>query len=139
MTERATEPKPKSKLYNLFRYAQKKQVASFDELKEVYCDLFEEIYFLKAAITLGYFMGLAGMSDEKKQSIMEEYYRKLDKGEVKDVSANAQECIFKQLSNTWQVDPRTMQDLKAWLKERGKYFIKEGTSLNGHEGTDQQQ
>ena len=127
MTERATEPKPKSKLYNLFRYTQKKKVASFDELKEVYCDLFEERYFLKAAIALGYVMGLAGMSDEKKQNIMEEYYRKLDKGEVKDVSANAQECIFKHLSNTWQIDPRTMQDLKEWLKEEGEYYLKEET------------
>lgn len=127
MTERATEPKPKSKLYNLFRYTQKKKVASFDELKEVYCDLFAKRYFIAAAINLGHYDKLERLTKTEKQSILKEYREKLEKGEVKDVKAGAQNCTFKHLTNTWQVDPGTMQDLKEWLKGRGQYFIEEET------------
>lgn len=125
MTERATEQKPKSKLYNLFRYTQKKQVASLNELKEVYCDLFAKRYFIAAAINLGYYDKLERLTKTEKQNILKEYREKLEKGEVKDVKAGAQKCTFKHLSNTWGIDPRTMQDLKEWLKGRGQYFIEE--------------
>lgn len=127
MTERVnepTEPKQKSPLYDLFKYNQKR-VKSFDELKEVYCKLFAERYFIAAAINLGRCCGLAGLSKAEKKSIIEEYRQKLEKGEVKDVKPGAQECTFKHLSNTWRVDPRTLQDLKNWLKEKGQYFIEE--------------
>lgn len=104
---------------------EQKRISSFGDLINLYCDLFEERYFLNAAINLGYCIGLAGMSAEKKQNIMEEYYRKLDKGEVKDVSANAQESTLKHLSCTWRIDPQTIQDLKEFLKEEGEYYLKE--------------
>ena len=103
---------------------EQKSIGSFKALIDLYCDLFAERYFWHAAIKLGY-CRTAGMSTEEKQNILKEYHRKLEKGEVKDVSAGVQECTFKHLSHTWQVDPRTMQDLKEFLKEEGEYYLKE--------------
>lgn len=135
MTEYKASTAPKSKLFKLFT---KKKVTSFADLLDVYSVLFAERYFWNAAIKLGYYR-TAGMSDAEKVNILKEYRQKLEKGEVKDVKPGAQDCTFKHLSNAWKIDPRTMQDLKAWLKERGKYFIKEGPLPNGCEGPDQQQ
>lgn len=107
-----------------FAANEQKKITSFTELKQVYRRLFAERYLWAAAINMGCYR-LAGLSRAEKKGILKEYGKKLEKGGVKDVRPGAQECTFKHLSNTWKVDPRTMQDLKEWLKEEGQYFIEE--------------